>query len=132
MDFEMNIRFLESNVQKACHSIKTIDDVYEYISIEGRLVIKQNEQIMFSEDIAAVEFYWYISKWYNAGGIKQKSEFRYTTIEHVEPILFFTYDQDEQWRISSPRMKDAAEIVAEEHILDSQVKKLICCLENDG
>ena len=73
LDFEMNIRFLESNVQKACHSIKTIDDVYEYISIEGRLVIKQNEQIMFSEDIAAVEFYWYISKWYNAGGIKQNS-----------------------------------------------------------
>lgn len=129
--FEMDIELLGSNVQKACNSIKTIDDVYEQLSIEGHLEIIQNNQIVFSEDVAAVEFYWYISKWVSVGSINKKLEFRYTTIEHIEPILFFSYYHDKLWKISSPWIKSVTDIIVEEHVLESQVNKLIRCLEKD-
>ena len=129
--FEMDIKLPGANVQKACHSIRTIDDVYEYLSIEGHLEIIQDDQIVFSEEVAAVEFYWYISKWLSAGGIHQKLAFRYTTIEHVEPILYFSYDHDQLWKISSPWMKSAADVIVEEHVLASQVNKLMRCFQKD-
>lgn len=129
--FEMDIELLGANIQKVCRSIKTIDDVYEHLSIEGHLEIIQNNQIVLSEDIATVEFYWYISKWVSAGGIHKKLAFRYPTIEHPEPILYFSYDHDQLWKISSPWMKSTADVIVEEHVLESQVKKLIRCLEED-
>ena len=64
-----------------------------------------------------------------AGGIHQKLAFRYTTIEHVEPILSFSYDHDQLWKISSPWMKNAADVIVEEHVLASQVNKLMRCFQ---
>jgi hypothetical protein len=65
--FEMDIELLGANIQKACRSIKTIDDVYEQLSIEGHLEIIQNNQIVLSEDIATVEKAPFMEgKWLNA------------------------------------------------------------------
>lgn len=50
--------------------------VYEYISVVGRLAVIHDRQTVFSADAAAVEFYWYISKWVEAGSIRQKRTFR--------------------------------------------------------
>ena len=129
--FKMDIQLHDSNVQKVYDPIVTIDDVYEYIFIEGHLEIIKNKQIVLSEDIAVVEFYWYISKWYSEGSIKQKLEFRYNTIEHIEPILLFSYYHDKLWKISSPWLKSATDIIVEEHVLESEVNRLICYLEKE-
>lgn len=129
--FEMEIVLLEFSVQKAHYSSMKIDDIYEYLSIEGHLVVRQNKQIVFSEDVAAVELYWYISKWYRAESIKRKLSFRYTTVEYVEPILTFSYYHEKHWKVDSPWIKSTASLVVEERALESQVQKLICYLEEN-
>ncbi len=124
--FEMEIALLEPSVQKAHYSSMKIDDIYEYLSIEGHLTICQNKQIVFSEDIAAVEFYWYLLKWYRAEGISRKKSFRYTTVEYVEPILTFSYYHGNQWIVDSPWIKRPTSLVVQENVLKSQVQNLIC------
>lgn len=126
--FEMEIALLEPSVQKAHYSSMKIDDIYEYLSVEGRLTVRQNKHIYFSEDIAAVELYWYILNWYRADSIKRKLPFRYTTIEYVEPILTISFYHERYWKVDSPWIKSPTTLVVEEHVLESQVQKLICYL----
>ena len=126
--FEMEIVLLEFSVQKAHYSSMKIDDIYEYLSIEGHLTVRQNKHIFFSEDIAAVELYWYILKWYRAESIKRKLPFRYTTVEYVEPILTISYYNERHWKVDSPWIKSTTSLVVEERALESQVQKLICYL----
>lgn len=123
--FEMKIDLFKQNVHKARYSLMKIDDIYEYLSVEGNLTIIENKQLFFSEDIAVIEFYWYITKWYKADGIKQKNPFRYTTVEYIEPILTFSFDHGNLWIIDSPWKTSHTHLVVEEHTLESQVQKLI-------
>ena len=129
--FEMDIDLLDSNVQKAHYSSMDIDDVYHYLTIEGHLVVIQNRTKLFSEVVAAVEFYWFLLKWYRSGSIIKKKEFKYATIEYVEPILTFCYYKENQWKVDSPWMKNNTSIIVEEHVLESQVQKIICYLVNN-
>ena len=83
--FEIEIVLHELSIQKAKFSSMKIDDIYEYLPIEGRLTIRKNKQTIFSEDIAVIEFYWYIFNWYKEEGIERKLPFIYTTVEYFEP-----------------------------------------------
>ena len=123
--FEIEVVLPVPGAPKAQYSSMTIDEIYDHISIEGHLTVSLNEQIVFSEDIAAVEIYWYLAKWYRAGGIKRKVPFRYTTVEWVGPILTFSYCHGDHWRVDSPWIKGPASPVVEEYELESQVQKLI-------
>ena len=129
--FEIEIVLHEIGVQKAKFSSMKIDDIYEYLPIEGRLTIRKNNQTIFSEDIAVIEFYWYIFNWYKEEGIERKLPFIYTTVEYFEPILEFTYCHEGYWRVHSPWIKSQTPIIVEEHTLSSQVRKLICYLSEN-
>lgn len=129
--FEMTINLLGPKMQVINHTIITIDDVYQYLSVEGHLEISHNKQIVFSEDVAAVEFYWYIFKWYRVSSIEQKIPFSYNTIEHVEPILYFSHFHDQLWKVDSPWMKTTIPVIADEHALESQVYRLIGYIEKN-
>lgn len=121
--FEMRIVFPEPVTQKAQFSSMTFDEVYDYLHIECRFDIMQNERIVLSESIAAVEFYRYISKWYSENGIKEKQPFSYAAVEYFEPILAFSYVCGKQWKVASPWIKES--LVVDENELDSQVRKVI-------
>ena len=128
--FELDIDLIEPNVQKAHYSSMNMDNILECLSTEGHLSIIQNGQIVFSEDVAVIELYWYISRWYKAGSIKQRLSFIYATIEYIEPILSFSYYKEGQWKVNSPWMKNGTSVIVEEHVLESQVQKIICFLAN--
>ena len=127
----MKIDLLDSNAQKAHFSTMQIDDIYNYLTIEGHLVVIQNGIEYFSEDVAAAELYWYLLNWYRSESIIKKIEFKYATIEYIEPILTFSYYQEKQWKVNSPWMKNNNSIIIDEHILESQVKRIICYLADN-
>ncbi len=122
--FAMEIALNEPDIPKAHYASMRLDDIYPYLSVEGTLTVAYNDQIVFSEDIAAVEFYWYLANWYRAESIKRKIPFRYTTIEYFEPILSFSYSGENQWNVESPWIKSSPLLVPEA-LLESQVQKLV-------
>lgn len=122
--FAMEIALNEPDIPKAHYASMRLDDIYPYLSVEGTLTVAHNDQIVFSEDIAAVEFYWYLANWYGAESIKRKIPFRYATIEYYEPILSFSYSREDQWNVESPWIKGSPLLVPED-LLESQVQKLL-------
>lgn len=120
-DFEM----LTPGNHKAHFSAMTKGEIYDFLSFEGHLVLRDDLQIFFSEDIAAAELYWYLCEWYNTDGIQHKRAFTYDTIEYYTPILTFSYHQGRQWIIDSPWRKAPAPIMVEESILDAKVRDLL-------
>ena len=103
----------------------TIDEIYNYISFDAQLTIIINNQKVFSEDIAVVEFYWFLSKWYNEYGIKKKESFKYNTVEYEETVLAFSNDYDNRWKISSPWIKSGMPCFVSEDELDYQIQDVI-------
>lgn len=83
-----------------CQSL-SIDEVYSYMKYEAELVIEYGGRVFFSEEVAIVEFYWYICRWYWAVSSGRKEDFLYSTVEHTKPILTFTSLDDKTWIIDS-------------------------------
>ena len=126
--FEISLNLLEQNVRKNHYSSMRIDDIYDYISVEGHLTLVQDGQEIFSADVAAIEFFWYISKWYRSESIKRKWPFEYSTVEYFKSILTFSYYREGLWKIDSPWMRSGSSLIVEERVLALQVQKLVCHL----
>lgn len=96
----------------------SIDDVYNYMEYEAELIIEYGDRVFFCEEVAIVEFYWYISRWYNAVSSSEKANFAYSTVEHTKPILTFTRSGDKTWVIDSIWGKGSPVVVGERDLFE--------------
>ena len=123
--FTINVKFLGQQPPRAAYSRMSIDEIYSYLSWEANLTITYNNQILLSEEVAIIEFYWYLVNWYRGYLTGSKDQFVYSTVEYTEPILVFDLQQNHYWKIDSPwRQCDKPALIKEE-ILYSQVHKLL-------
>ena len=123
--FRINVKFLGQQPPRAAYSSMSIDEIYGYLSWEAELTITCNNQILFSEEVAIVEFYWYLVNWYCRYLTGKKDDFIYCSVEHTDPILVFARQQKHYWKIDSVwRQCDKPAFVKEE-ILYSEVHKLV-------
>ena len=133
---DINYHFLGSIPPKRAYSKMAIDEIYEYISHEAKLTITYNNIIIFAEEIAVVEFYWYISKWYEHCFTVHKKPFIYSTIEHSVPILTFNFHQNGFWEIDSIWKQCVKPVMVPEPLFLSTICKLInqfsSNIENEG
>lgn len=123
--FTVNVKFIGKHPPKAAYSRMSIDEIYGYLSWEADLTITYNNQILFSEEVAIIEFYWYLISWYRRYLAGNKHQFIYSTIEHTEPILVFSLQQNHYWKIDSVwRQCDEPALIKEE-MLCSEVHQLV-------
>lgn len=123
--FKINVKFLGKHPPRAAYSKMSIDDIYAYLSWEADLTITYNNEILFSEDVAVIEFYWYLVSWYRRYLAGDNVQFNYTTVEYTEPILVFSYQQNHYWRIDSVwRQCDEPALIKDE-MLCSEVQRLV-------
>ena len=99
--FKINYSILSDIPPKKHYSEMSIDSVYQYISYEAQLEIMYDGEILFSEEISIIEFYWYLLNWYKNDYMGNRNPFTYTTVENTEPILTFEFQQDNSWKIDS-------------------------------
>lgn len=119
--FTININFLGDQPPKAAYSRMSIDEIYDYLFWEANLTITYNNRIIFSEEVAIIEFYWYLFRWYHGYLAGNKEQFSYSTVEHTVPILVFSLKQSCYWEIDSVwRQHDKPALIKEE-ILCSEV-----------
>ena len=94
------------------------------MEFEATLIIEYNNSIFFSEEVAIVEFYWYISRWYKEISSGINKEFVYSTIEYTKPILTFSNLNDKVWVIDSLWRKSNP-IADDETVIFEQVRNFI-------
>lgn len=128
---KMNVKFLEgqSLLRTNDYSRMSLDEIYSYMFYEAELIIKNDEMIFFDEEIAVIEFYWYLVKWYSEylkGSIKP---FVYSTVEYVEPILVFSLQQNNLWKIDSIWKKCDDALTIESKIFNYEISELINKIE---
>ena len=125
MMFAINVNFLRQQPPKAAYSRMSIDEIYGYLSYEADLTIIYNNQVLFSEEVAIVEFYWNLVNWYRKYLTGNKEQFVYSTVEHIEPILVFSRQQNHNWIIDSIWRQCGKPALISEEILSSEVHKLL-------
>ena len=128
---EIDILLPNKEIKKAPFSLMNIDEIYDYMYIEGHLNIALDKQVVFSEDIAVIEFYWYIVKWYRQNNLNQNTPFVYSTVEYTEPILTFSIFDNEHWQIRSPWLEVAVPVIVSNYELETQIKKIMCLLTDN-
>lgn len=121
--FEIKIQYSELPTISNCLNL-SIKDVYNYMEFEATLIIEYNNSIFFSEEVAIVEFYWYISRWYKEISSGINKEFVYSTIEYTKPILTFSNFNDKVWVIDSLWRKSNP-IAVDETVIFEQVRNFI-------
>jgi len=62
--FTINIDFLGQQPPRAPYSRMSLDEIYGYLLWEADLTVTYNNQMLFSEEVAIIEFYWYLVNWY--------------------------------------------------------------------
>ena len=122
--FTINIKFLDSP-PKALYSRMSLDEIYGYLLWEADLTVTYNNQMLFSEEVAIIEFYWYLVNWYRRYIIGIADQFVYSTVEHSKPILVFSPRQNQYWEINSVWKQCDKSALVKEEILRSEVHKLL-------
>lgn len=123
--FKININFSGQKPPKAPYSRMSIDEIYGYLLWEAELTVTYNNQIIFAEEVAIIEFYWYLANWYRRYLIGNADQFVYSTVEHTEPILVFSPQQNQYWKIDSVWKQCDKPALIKEEILHSEVHKLL-------
>ena len=130
--FTIDVDFLGQQPPKALYSKMSLDHIYSNLSWEADLTVTYNKQILFSEEVAIIEFYWYLYKWYNEFLLGNIDRFVYSTIEHTEPIVFFYPLGNQYWKIDSiwnrcgkPALIEEQTLCSEVHILLEKIKLAI-------
>ena len=123
--FKININFSGQKPPKAPYSRMSIDEIYGYLLWEAELTVIYNNQIIFAEEVAIIEFYWYLANWYRRYLIGNADQFVYSTVEHTEPILVFSPQQNQYWKIDSVWKQCDKPALIKEEILHSEVHKLL-------
>ena len=123
--FTINIDFLGQRPPKAPYSRMSLDQIYMYLSWEAGLTVTYNNQILFSEDVAIIEFYWYLVRWYHRYLTGNTDRFVYSTVEHTEPILIFSPQENQYWKIDSVWKQCGQPALIEEKTFHSEVHKLL-------
>lgn len=123
--FTISVRFLGQYPPRAAYSKMSIDEIYDYLPWEADLTITYNNQIMFSEEIAIIEFYWYLANWYRKFLVEDKEPFVFATVEHLEPILVFSPQQNRYWTVDSTWRRCDEPALIKEDALYSEVRNLL-------
>lgn len=123
--FEINVELAGQILPRADYSRMTIDEIYRHLSWEANLTITYGNQIFFREEVAIVEFYWYLSNWYREYLSGSCRPFVYSTVEYKEPILLFSYYDDKYWYIDSIWRQFEKAILIDNQVLYSEVSKLV-------
>ena len=123
--FEIHVKFLEQQIPKGAYSKMSIDEIYDYLSWDACLTITHNNQNLFLEEVPIIEFYWYLVNWYSRCLVGNKDQFVYSTIEHIEPILVFSPQQNHYWEIDSIWKQCDKAALIEEETLYFEVHKLL-------
>ena len=95
------------------------------LSWVANLTITYGNQIFFREEVAIVEFYWYLSNWYREYLSGSCRPVVYSTVEYKEPILLFSYYDDKYWYIDSIWRQFEKAILIDNQVLYSEVSKLV-------
>ena len=114
---------------KKQYSQLTIDQIYEYLSYEAKLTIACNNLIIFSEEVAIVEFFWYLSNWYKGFRAGNKDPFIYTTVEFTAPILEFSASEINCWRIDSIWKRCDEAVIVDDLAFSNEIDRLIRALK---
>jgi hypothetical protein len=120
----MNVCFLGPKPCKMPYSKMTIDEIYEHIAYDANLSITYNKHVVFAEEIAIVEFYWYLINWSRKFLAGDMIPFVYSSVEHIEPILIFSFLRNDDWEISSIWRKCAKPALIKTQTLRYEVSKL--------
>ena len=123
--FTINIDFLGQQPPRAPYSRMSLDEIYGYLLWEADLTVTYNNQMLFSEEVAIIEFYWYLVNWYRRYLTGNADQFVYSTVEHTEPILVFSPQQNQYWKIDSIWKQCDKPALIKEEILHSEVHKLL-------
>ena len=123
--FTININFLGQQPPKAPYCKMSLDQIYSYLSWEADLTITYNNQILFSQEVAIIEFYWYLIKWYRRYLTGNTDQFVYTTVEYTEPILIFSPQQEQCWKIDSIWKRCDKPILINDKMFHFEVRKLL-------
>ncbi|MBQ8741265.1 MAG: hypothetical protein IJY79_06925 [Clostridia bacterium] len=123
--FTIDIDFLGQQPPRAPYSRMSLDEMYGYLIWEACLTVTYNNQILFSEEVAIIEFYWYLVNWYRRYLTGNAVQFVYSTVEHTEPILVFSPQQNQYWKIDSVWKQCDKPALIKEEILHSEVHKLL-------
>ena len=123
--FTIDISFLAQQPPRASYSKMSLDQIYSNLSWEADLTVTYNNQILFSEEVAIIEFYWYLAKWYCEYLSKNIDQFVYCTVEHTEPILIFSPWKNKYWKIDSIWKRCDKPAIIEEQTFCSEVYKLL-------
>lgn len=123
--FTIDISFLAQQPPRASYSKMSLDQIYSNLSWEADLTVTYNKQILFSEEVAIIEFYWYLSKWYREYLSGHIDQFVYSTVEHTEPILLFSPRENQYWEIDSVWKQCGKPALIEEQAFCSEVHKLL-------
>ena len=126
--FKIDVKFLEEHPPKAAYSDMSIDEIYCCLSWEAALNITYNNKVLFSEEVAIVEFYWYLVKWYHKCIAGKREPFVYSSVEYTDPILVFLPQPSHCWKIDSIWRRCDTPILVKEEILYSQTRTLIECM----
>lgn len=120
--FTIKINFLGDKPPKAAYYRMSIDEIYDYLFWEANLTITYNNRIIFSEDVAIIEFYWYLLRWYRGYLAGNKEQFSYCTVEYTVPILGFALKKSGYWEIDSVWNQCDKPALIKEEILCSEVQ----------
>ena len=123
--FTISIGFLGQQPPRASYSKMSLDEVYGHLPWEADLTITYNNQILFSEEVAIIEFYWYLVKWYCRCHTGNASRFDYSTVEHTEPILVFSPQENQYREIDSIWKQCNKPALISEEMLLSEVHELL-------
>ena len=123
--FTISTKFLGQQPPRAAYSRMPIDEIYDYLSWEADLTIIHENQILFSEEVAIIEFYWYLYSWYHRYLTGHNNQFVYPTVEHTEPILVFSPQPNHYWKIDSIWKRCDEPVLIKEEILHSEVHQLL-------
>lgn len=128
---KIDVKFLEgqSLLRTNDYTHMSIDDIYSYMFYEAELIIKNDDMIFFDEEIAVIEFYWYLVKWYSEYLKGSLKPFVYSTVEYVEPILVFSLQQNNLWKIDSIWKKCDDALIIESKIFNYEISELINKIE---
>lgn len=126
--FEINVDLSRHIPPRAAYSRMTIDEIYGHVSWDADLNITNNDQIFFSEEIAIIEFYWYLTDWYRRYHTGNNVPFVYTSVEHTSPILVFLYQNGGIWEIDSPWRQCNTAILIEEQVFHTEIRNLVARL----
>ncbi len=123
--FTIDVDFCGVIPPKATYSLMTIDEIYDHLCWEANLSIMYNNQLFFSERVAIIEFYWYLVRWYRKLCVGCKDQFLYSTVEHMEPILTFTFHPQNYWKVDSTWSQCEKIALVQEETLCMEVAKLL-------